>query len=310
MASRRTIALLGATGHLGHEVAKALVASTFRSSYANVLLLTRKPSDALNSFAPGSAQVRQFTAGNLSEALEGVDVLISTIGPTGHDFKDSLIDAMANSNVQLYIPSEFGVDHTVHDFSQPEWDHKKKHDLKVRARLQKTKVCRVYNGLFLEDSIGPWFGMDIKHRTFESIGTADVAISFTALGDVGNVVAQLARMPYEEIPQQLHISGDTLTMRQVAKAMEAAGSSPLTMREVDPHSYKKAAVEENSADPMKYLRFLMGEGRINHTTSGLGIENELVNPEQRIWKWKTVVQYAEEVKGQPWVDFPWPAEKT
>ncbi len=172
--------------------------------------------------------------------------------------------------------------------------------------MLKAKVCRIYVGLLLEDSIGLWFGMDVKRKMFNAIGSADIPVSLAAFRDVGHVVAQLARMPYEDIPPKLRISGDASTMKQVAEVMENAGSPSLTVRTTDLEGYKNAAIGENTADPMKYLRFLTGKGKIDYSASG----DELVNPKQEIWRWKTVKQYAEEVKGQPWVDAEWPRDSS
>ncbi|MGG6497934.1 UNVERIFIED_CONTAM: hypothetical protein NY603_33920, partial [Bacteroidetes bacterium 56_B9] len=83
-------------------------------------------------------------------------------------------------------------------------------------------------------------------------------------------------------------------------------SSPIAVKEIELNEYKRRAIAENVPDPMKYLRFLMGEGKINHTESGLGNDNELVNPGQSLWKWKTVSEYAKEVNGRPWADYDWP----
>ena len=304
MASR-TVALVGASGHLGQEVAKALLSSTFRASYANVVFLKRRHNDDSNRESIEGAEVRYYDDHTLTEALRGIDVLINTVGPAGHDFKDKLIDAISRSDVQLYIPSEFGVDHTVHDFPHAEWDRKKHHQDKVKTVLLNTRVCRIYIGLFLEDSIGPWFGFDTKHGIYESVGSPDKLISFTALGDVGNVVAQIARTPTEQVPETLHISGDALTIRQLAAAMEHAGSSSIQITEIDLDGFKQKAVAEGTQDPAKCLRFLMGEGKIDHTMTGLGNDNELVNPSQRNWSWKTVAQYAKEAGGRPWADLDW-----
>ena len=300
-----TIALVGASGHLGKEVARALLSPTFRGSYDNVVLLKRRHHHDSDKESVASAEVRYYDDDTLAEALRGVDVLISTVGPAGHDFKDKLIDAISHATIKLYIPSEFGVDHTVHDFPHAEWDRKKHHHEKSLAVLSATKVCRIYIGLFLEDSIGPWFGFDTRHGIYESVGSPDKLISFTALGDVGNVVAQIARTPIEQVPKSLHISGDALTVKQLAAAMENAGSSPIQIKEIDIDTFKRKAVAEGTQDPAKCLRFLMGEGKIDHTKSGLGNDNEVVNPTQRNWHWKTVAQYAEETNGRPWADFDW-----
>lgn len=307
MASPRTVATVGATGHLGREVAKALLSPAFRASYANVVLLKRQHTKDASEESIDGAELRYYTYDTLSDALSGVDVLVSTVGPAGHDFKDTLIDAIAGSAVQLYIPSEFGVDHTTHDFPHAEWDRKKHHSDKAVAVIPATKVCRIYNGLFIEDSIGPWYGLDVKRGVFESVGSPDKLISFTALGDVGKVVAQIARTPLEQIPECLHISGDALTIRQLGAAMENAGSSPIQIKEVDLDDFKQKTLAEGTHDPSKYLRFLMGEGKIDHTMAGLKNDNEFVNPGQHNWRWKTVAQYATETGGRPWVEFDWSA---
>jgi len=308
MAFLRTVAVVGAGGHLGKEVGRALLSSTFRASYANVVFLRRQSTEESGKESIDGAQLRFYKDDTLSQALQGVDVLISTVGPAGHDFKDVLIDAIAGSNVKLYIPSEFGVDHTIHDFPHAEWGRKKDHHEKAVAVIPTTKVCRIYNGLFIEDSIGPWYGLSVEHGIFESIGSPDKLISFTALRDVGNVVAQIARTPIKEIPECLHISGDALTIRQLGAAMEHAGSSLIQIKESDLNDFKQKTLAEGTHDPSKYLRFLMGEGKIDHTMSGLKNDNELVNPSQRNWRWKTVAEYAKETGGRPWFGSNWSAD--
>jgi hypothetical protein len=67
----------------------------------------------------------------------------------------ALLQALPETDICLYIPSEFVVDHTIHDFLHPEWDAKKHHFAIAQEVLPKsTKVVRVFIGLFLEDSIG------------------------------------------------------------------------------------------------------------------------------------------------------------
>jgi hypothetical protein len=303
-----TVALVGSSGHLGQAVSAALVSPTFRESFSKVIFLKRKSTTDSNSNGVTVAEIRFFEEDDLPTALQGIDVLISTVGPSGHDFKDKLIDALAQSDVKLYIPSEFGVDHTVHDFPHAEWDRKKAHYEKAKATLTRTKICRIYIGLFMEDSVGPWFGFDTKKYVFESIGSHDRTVSFTSLRDVGNVAAQVSRMPIDDVPDQLHISGDALTIEELATTMVHVNQRYIQIKEVDLETYKQETVAEGTSDPSKYLRFLMGEGKINHTVSGQGNDNELVNPGERNWKWKTMEEYAEETGGMPWSDFEWNAD--
>ena len=317
------VAIAGATGYLGSQVLKVLTDPNFRSSFNEVIVLKRRKASSSTSSAPEQTNqpdpntttdsplytTRYYDPSNLPASLTNIDVLINTIGPTGHSFKDSLLHAIPSTNITLYIPSEFGVDHTTHDFPHEEWDHKKTHYELAKKLLPSTiKICRIFIGLFTEASIGPWFAFDTKNAVYEAVGSADIPVSFTSLEDTGRVIASLARLPHDQIPPQIHVSSTTLTIRDLARTMEAAGSSPIEIREIDLPSYKEAVIQEGTTDPSKYLRFLMGEGKINHTAEGLGNDNELVNPGGKVWEWKAMKGYAEETKGRPWVEYEWDAE--
>lgn len=308
-----TVALAGSTGYLGSQVLTVLTSPAFRPSFNDVVVLKRKKpsSDSEDSHSTSSNlyTIRYYDESNLSASLQDIDVLINTIGPTGHSFKDALLRAIPSSpTVKLYIPSEFGVDHTVHDFPHEEWNHKKTHfSLAQEILSSKTKVCRIFIGLFTEASIGPWFAFDTKNAIYEAVGSADMPISFTSLEDTGRVIARVASMPLDQIPPQIHVASDTLTIKELARIMEDAGSDPIRIEEVDLARYKETVIREGTTDPSKYLRFLMGEGKINHTQQGLGNDNELVNPGERLWKWKSMKEYAEDTKGRPWVDYEWDA---
>ncbi|ETN37018.1 uncharacterized protein HMPREF1541_08006 [Cyphellophora europaea CBS 101466] len=296
------VAIVGAGGRLGKHILSALLSPEFRSSYADVVVLRRSGTE---SAVIPNATVRTFEQDTIGDCIHDVDVLISAVGPTGHAFKDSLVNAMAKSSVRLYIPSEFGVDHTVHDFPHAEWDHKKLHFDLTQKFIPNVQVLRIYVGLFLEESIGPWFGFHTAADKYDCIGSADTPVSYTSLDDAGKVVAQVARMQMLPILEQIHIGGDTKSTRETAHIMQEAGAGKVKINELDLEKWKKATIEEGTADPSKYLRFLMGEGRINHTQEGLGNDNEIVNPGQTLWKWKTMMDYAQETKGKPWAEFKW-----
>lgn len=304
-----TIALAGSTGYLGSQVLKVLTSTTFRSSFKDVIVLKRSSSKPQSESANDTYTTRIYDESDLSASLQDVNVLISTVGPTGHPFKDALLRSIPLCpNIALYIPSEFGVDHTAHDFPHEEWNHKKSHyDLAKSILPSHVKVCRIFIGLFIEASIGPWFAFDTKNAIYKAVGSADVPVSFTGLEDTGKVIASVARLPLEKVPEQVHVASDTLTIRELAKVMEEAGSDPIEIREVDLQKYKKGVIDEGTTDPSKYLRFLMGEGKVNHTAKGMGNDDELVNPGESVWKWKTMKEYADENKGRPWNDYDWDA---
>lgn len=325
------IALAGASGRLGAPILTALTSSQFLPSYTSITLLQRPSSKAtFPATLPKSVTVRtvdpERDPAGAAAALQDIDVLINAVGSTGHGFKDALARAFAAADSQsssagtrLYIPSEFGVDHTCHDFPHVEWDHKKTHFEMTRQLFgggdagsePRTRVLRIYVGLFLEESIGPWFGFHTAKGLYECIGSADVPVSYTSLADAGKVVAQVARMRMVPVLEDMRIGGDTVSTREVAKVMaESAGAGgEIEVRELDLQKFKSEVIAEGTEDPSKYLRFLMGEGKINHTAAGLGNDNEIVNPSETLWKWKTMKDLAAETKGRPWADVPWDDSK-
>ena len=305
--TKPTVALFGATGRLGKHILTALLSPTFRSSYRDVIVFQR-PNSSTSLPSTANFTTRNIDDASLASSLQDVNVVISAIGPTGHGFKDNLINAMAASPaLKLYIPSEFGVDHTVHDFRHVEWDHKKLHyDLAQKFLIPRgVQVLRIYVGLFLEESIGPWFGFHTSKGRYECIGSADTKVSYTSLEDAGKVVAQCARTEMVGILEGIHVGGDTVSVREVAEVMEKNGAGKIEIEERDLEKWKTGAIEEGTSDPSKYLRFLMGEGNIEHQQRALGNDNEIVNPGQTLWKWRTMKDLAEETEGRPWAELDW-----
>lgn len=309
MNSRPVVAIAGASGHLGRHVASAFLSSPFRDQFSNVILLSRQ--DSSFSSLPdtlGKYTSRVYDENNLVDALRDVQVLVNTVGPSGHSFKDKLVQTLPHTNVQVYFPSEFGVDHYVHDFPHLEWDQKKKHLALAQQLVPNVKICRVFCGLFLEDSIGPWFGFNTRTGKYESVGSRHSPISFTSLDDVGKSIASLSSLNKESIPDTIHVAGDTSSFAKIAKIMEEAGAEPIQVTEISLQAYKTEATATASWDPAKCLRFLMGEGKINHTVDGLGNDNELVNPDQ-LWKWTRLDGLAAKCNGRPWGDYVWPPQQ-
>ncbi|KAJ5662435.1 uncharacterized protein N7477_010051 [Penicillium maclennaniae] len=303
------VAVAGATGHLGRRVASAFLSSLFHGQFSEVILLSRQDS-SLSSIPDMASKytIRKYDENNLVDALRGVQILVNTVGPSGHSFKEKLVQALPHTDVQVYFPSEFGVDHYCHDFPHLEWDQKKKHLALAQQLVPNMKICRVFCGLFLEDSIGPWFGFDTKNGKYESVGSRYSPISFTSLDDVGKTVASLAALPQEKIPDTIHVAGDTGSFAEIANIMQQAGAGPIQVTEIPLQTYKKEVTATSSWDPAQYLRFLMGEGKINHTADGMGNDNEFLNPDQ-LWKWTSLVDLASKSGGQPWKDYSWPPEQ-
>ncbi|CAI7568492.1 unnamed protein product [Penicillium glandicola] len=310
--TRPVVAIAGATGHLGKHITTAFLSSTFQDKFAEIILLSRNESSL---FQPSPSQpgvkltTRRYNEHNLEEALQGIQILVNTIGPSGHDFKTKIAATLPRTAIRVYFPSEFGVDHYIHDFAHLEWDAKKKHLSNAQSVITNTKICRVFCGLFLEDSIGPWFGLDTQNGKYASVGSSRTPVSFTSLDDVGRTVASLATLSTEKIPDVVHVGGDSRSIVEIAGIMESAGAGRIDIDCLPYEKYKAETTAEASWRPAAYLWFLMGDGGIAHTAAFLGDDNDLVNPGQRLWKWKTVEDLAKETNGQPVKDVVWPRHK-
>jgi hypothetical protein len=228
------------------------------------------------------------------------------VGPSGHHFKNLLVDALSRSSVRLYFPSEFGVDHYKHDFAHEEWDAKKKH-FHLLQKLNDTdiRICRVYAGLFLEDSIGPWFGFHNKKNLYEAVGSMNQPTSYTSMSDVGRALAVLSTIPLSDIPAQVHLSGDSKSMADIARIMEKEreATEPIKVEEIALEPYKAEVLANPLPTPEKYLRFLMGEGMIDHTQTAMGNDNALVEKDPGFGRWRSMKDLAAETKGLPWADY-------
>lgn len=207
--------------------------------------------------------------------------------------------------MRLYFPSEFGVDHYKHDFPHEEWDAKKHHLDLLSKSVTDIHVCRVFAGLFLEDSIGPWFGFHGKKSWYEAVGSKDQATSYTSMRDVGRALAVLSTLPPSEIPDQIHFSGDSKSVAEIAEIMEQASEDrkPIQVTEIPLQPYKADVFANPLPTPEKYLRFLMAEGLIDHTKAGLGNDNALVEKDPGFGKWQSIPDLAADTKGRPWDDY-------
>jgi hypothetical protein len=149
-------------------------------------------------------------------------------------------------------------------------------------------------------SFGPWFGMNTKKGVWESIGKSTVPSAYTDLADIGRAIASLARLPPSEIPDHVRIVGSNISFKDASEAMTAVSGDAIELKEVDLEEYKKKTTSNaTGGDPAGFIKFVMGEGKLDFTEN----QNEIVNPGEKLWKWKTVQEYAKDVGGKPWIEY-------
>ncbi|KAF9957681.1 hypothetical protein BGZ72_001538 [Mortierella alpina] len=189
MASSLTTAVAGATGTLGAPVTNALLVAGYK---VKVLTRATTSSDALDVYQSKGAHIvfDAYNGKNLQDALQGVDIVLSTVG-TGADLYNSqvaLIDAAKAASVKRFVPSEFGLDgirytreHDLHPFLA---DKAKLRDYLEKSGLEYTYIL---NGLFAEYL--PIFGFDLKNKTVTTHAPPMTQFSITSIADVARFTA-------------------------------------------------------------------------------------------------------------------------
>jgi hypothetical protein len=164
-----------------------------------------------------------------------------------------------------------------------------------RSSWNLLKFDQVFIGLFLEGSVGRWFGLATDKGVYEAIGSADAKVSFTSVDDVSRVLAVLAGMSeakLEELPNRLHISGTSASMSAVGRLMSKAQSAPkrgVSVTTADEAEHREKTLRSGPRNPAPCLRFLMGNGSIDHRPQpegGIGSGNGLVHAGESRSKWK------------------------
>ncbi|OAP58316.1 hypothetical protein AYL99_07406 [Fonsecaea erecta] len=103
------VAIAGATGNLGLPLVKAFLDANY-----SVIALTRKGSSSASKLPQSSnltvKEVDYTSVPDLTAALQGVKVVVSTLATASIGEQNPLIDASVAAGVERFLPSEFGSD--------------------------------------------------------------------------------------------------------------------------------------------------------------------------------------------------------
>ncbi|RDX41012.1 NAD(P)-binding protein [Lentinus brumalis] len=295
-----TVAIVGGTGTLGFPVSTEFLTS-FRSSFPIVRVLVRDTvSEKAQELAAKGAELHKLDEANLSQALDkafaGVDAIVNTLpSKASETVKHGLIDAVAKSTAKVYFLSEFGIDHRLSDsdgYENDEWVAKEL-AAETRQKVKDKKVVAVYTGPFLQIAFsGPWLGFDIENNTFTTYGSPSRKVSFTSLPDIGKAVAQLAILAIDpatsaKVPDELRIASNTLSIENIRDVVARVKSIEKGKIVTEDLAAKKEELKKAPNAPgaiLAIIRVLIGEEKLDFSDNA----NELINPGESLWKWKTV----------------------
>ncbi|KAL1875936.1 hypothetical protein VTK73DRAFT_9720 [Phialemonium thermophilum] len=235
----------------GGGLASVLAQEITKSANA-VIVLSRRTHPELEEAYPG-LQVVVVDYGNIEElryALQGVDLLISTIGATE---QLNLIDAARRARIGVFVPSEFEGSPVSRPADDP-LDRGSRAALDLLQRFSQSKHPMQYTifscGLFMErfapgglasydlgastNAQGPSdYIVDVENAVAEIVETdssgAPARVSLTSIYDVARFVAAAIELGPETWPREFRMRGDQMTVRDIVATCYAVRRVPFNL---------------------------------------------------------------------------------
>jgi uncharacterized protein YbjT (DUF2867 family) len=217
--SQAVILLAGASGDLGTRIAKALIGrgAAVRALIRNDVLAADR--DKLVGMGVKVASADVTDVGSVSVACEGVACVVSALNGLRDvivDRQGTLLDAAVKAGVPRFISSDYST-----DFTKTRPGDNRNFDLRrefmARADRAPIKVTSILNGAFM-DMLGA--EMPIIQPSIHRVlhwGSADQLLDFTTKDNAAAYTAAAALDP--STPRILRIAGDTVSARDIARAM-------------------------------------------------------------------------------------------
>ncbi|RPD57559.1 NAD(P)-binding protein [Lentinus tigrinus ALCF2SS1-6] len=291
-----TVAILGGTGDIGLHISRIFL-TEYRKQFPVVRITTR------NLESPKAQELKKLgaelhkTSESFDNVLSGIDVVVNALPTTiPDDVKTELAAAVARANPKVYFLSEFGVDYRLNEFDGYEhfdWRHKRAITAQTKAALEgkRTKLILLVTGMFLGWLFTPGLGIDIENNVYTPLGSGSVRFATTAEDDIARSIAQLAILSLDPetastVPTDIRIAGQIVSHEEVRDAVARVKGVPkgeIRSRSLEQFNNNlKANPNDNVLD---YIWVLIGQGKLDFSGENA---NELVNPGQSLWKWKTV----------------------
>lgn len=176
------------------------------------------------------------------------------------------------------------------------------------------------NGLFMEHPHGgfqAFHGFFPERETWYVPGDGNTPLTVTSKTDISRSMVELIKMYFEtpdKVPSRVRISGTNRTPREIVEIFNRAakGKTHVQLVLLSDEESKTFMNPENMKPPpnlpkefdlapiydvaTRVFRMSGSGGNLDFSQRN---DNELVNPNQSKWKWKTIEDYAEEVDGMP-----------
>ncbi|KAK5949293.1 hypothetical protein OHC33_009646 [Knufia fluminis] len=278
------VALAGATGNLGPAALKALLEAGFE-----VTILSRKDSNSTDSLPAHPNQkvikVDYNDVEDLRSALQGIDVVVSTLAATSFNDRKPLIDAALTAGVKRFLPSEFGS-----DMANPLNRKLPVFQGKVETQEYLEKLAKshpdftytyTYNNVFLDWGLQVGFIMNPKEHKATLYDGDDVPISMTTLATVGKAVVGIIKNLDATKNRGVCFHDGVFTQKQLIELFKKIDGKEWTTEQASTVDIEKSAYEalkkgENISKTMVDFLYRGAFSR-DHTPDFTGkVENELL----------------------------------
>jgi hypothetical protein len=163
----------------------------------------------------------------------------------------------------------------------------------------------------------PAHGFMSKEQIWYMPGTGDTPVTFTSKKDIALSVIEVIKLALSNpssLPEYVRIAGTNHSPREIVEIFNTAakGKSHITLKLLSDQEadnlmkqlkWEAPPGQQTDFDPeymnevgSRVFRMSGGTGNLDFSKRN---DNELVNPGQSKWKWKTMEEYAQEVEGLP-----------
>jgi len=205
-----------------------------------VIGLTRAGSDKRLPAGVVPREVDYDDEGSLVAALQGVQVVVSTIAQSGFEIQPLLANAAKKAGVAVFAPSEFGGNTSAFT----EGPYQRKHDFQKYLKSINLPYALFYTGGFADAIFIPLLGFDFAKRAVTITGSGyPRTFSFTSRTDIGRYVAHvLTHLGPSSLKWSTHrIEGFHVSPKQVIATYEEVKGIELEISYRDVEEVKKNA---------------------------------------------------------------------
>ncbi|KAM0329872.1 hypothetical protein ACHAQA_004037 [Verticillium albo-atrum] len=221
------VAIAGATGNLG----PAILTAIRESKHFEVTVLTRL--ESTHKF-PADVTVKHVdytSEASLTDALQGIDALVSTLSSFGVGQQKTLIDSASTAGVKRFIPSEFGSNSLNPKVAAiPIFSAKIQVQDLLKAKVKENpgfSYTLVFPGTFLDWALSVGMLVDVKGKSATLWDGGDVLFSGSRLSTVSQAVVGVLDHPEETANRAVSVKDIDVTQNQliaIAKDIDATGN--------------------------------------------------------------------------------------